>query len=109
MTGEAVHPFNNAFLDAELSADVWCERVVVVNQRGFHARAAAKFVRVAEGFDAEITVTRDDLSVAGRSILGLMMLAATTGTPLKICAKGPKAAEAIAALTDLVKRKFDEE
>ena len=80
-----------------------------MNERGLHARAAAKFARVAEPFEAEVTVMRDDLSVGGRSILGLMMLAATTGTRLKLCAKGPQALDALVALTDLVKRKFDEE
>ncbi|MDD5585972.1 MAG: HPr family phosphocarrier protein [Alphaproteobacteria bacterium] len=85
-----------------------CEMVMIENQRGLHARAAAKFVRTAEGFQAEINVTRDGVSVSGRSIMGLMMLAAASGTQLKLCASGPEAEAAIGALSELVKRRFDE-
>jgi len=82
--------------------------VVVVNRRGLHARAAARFVRTAEAFDAEVTVSRDDISVAGVSILGLMMLAAGIGTTLRLTAQGPDAEPALAALADLIRRGFDE-
>lgn len=86
-----------------------CDMVVITNIRGLHARAAARFVRVADGFSAEITVVRDDMRVSGRSIMGLMMLAATSGTRLKLCASGADAPEAIAALVDLIKNKFGED
>lgn len=82
--------------------------VTIVNERGLHARAAARFVRLAEGFDAEITVTRDDVTVPGTSILGLMMLAASRGTQLRLEGRGRDAAAALAALADLVERGFDE-
>lgn len=82
--------------------------VTIVNERGLHARAAARFVRLAEGFDAEVTVVRDDVSVPGTSILGLMMLAASRGTQLRLEARGPEAEAAIGALADLVARGFDE-
>ena len=93
----------------EIVFDELCGMVVIENQRGLHARAAAKFVRAVEGFRSDITVVRDDMRVSGRSIMGLMMLAATRGTNLKVCASGVDAAEAIAALAELVKRKFDED
>ncbi|MFO1069306.1 MAG: HPr family phosphocarrier protein [Geminicoccaceae bacterium] len=83
-------------------------RVRIVNQRGLHARAAAKFVKTAETFDARIEVTRDDLTVSGTSILGLMMLAASIGSTLDIRAVGAEAGAAVAAIVDLVGRGFDE-
>ena len=86
-----------------------CIMATIANQRGLHARAAAKFVRLAETFLAEIEVVKDDMSVSGRSIMGLMMLAATCGSTIRLCGSGPDAAVALEALTDLVKRKFDEE
>jgi phosphocarrier protein len=81
---------------------------VIVNQRGLHARAAAKFVRTAEAFDAKVQVIRDDQTVAGTSILGLMLLGAGTGTELTLEAEGPDAEAAVAALGDLIARGFDE-
>lgn len=89
--------------------DELCNIAVIENQRGLHARAAAKFVKTAEAFAAEIYVVKDDMRVSARSIMGLMMLAASPGTQIRICGAGHDAADAIAALTDLVKRKFDEE
>jgi phosphocarrier protein HPr len=86
-----------------------CNIAVVGNQRGLHARAAAKFVKIAEAFVAEIMVVKDDMRVSARSIMGLMMLGATRGTQIKICAIGIDAVEAVEALTEFVKRKFDEE
>jgi phosphocarrier protein len=80
----------------------------ICNSRGLHARAAARFVRLAETFDAEITVQRDDLTVPGTSILGLMMLAAGPGTEILISASGTAASDAVAALRALVARGFDE-
>lgn len=81
----------------------------IVNQRGLHARASAKFVKCAEGFDANITVSRDGHTVPATSIMGLMMLAAAMGTSIMVEASGPEAEKAIDALSALVASKFDEE
>jgi phosphocarrier protein len=83
-------------------------RVRIVNIRGLHARAAAKFVKTAETFDARVEVTKDDMTVTGTSILGLMMLAAATGSVLEMRAVGAEASQAIEALAALVGRGFDE-
>lgn len=83
--------------------------VTVVNRLGLHARAAARFVRLAERFDARVLVAKDDLEVVGTSILGLMMLTAATGSVLRLSATGPEAAAALDALAELVARGFDEE
>ncbi|WP_207483317.1 HPr family phosphocarrier protein [Arenibaculum pallidiluteum] len=83
--------------------------VTIRNQRGLHARAAAKFVKVAAQFEADVEVTRNDTTVSGRSIMGLMMLAAAPGTTICLAALGPQAQEALDALVDLVERKFDED
>ena len=81
----------------------------IINRRGLHARAAAKFVNCAERFQAEIYVTRLGIEVPGRSILGLMMLAAAPGTTIEVRAVGADAAAAVAALAALTKNKFDED
>jgi phosphocarrier protein HPr len=81
----------------------------ITNQRGLHARASAKFVKCAEGFNANITVSRDGQTVPGTSIMGLMMLAASIGTQIMVEASGPEAEGAMSALEDLVTRKFDED
>ena len=86
-----------------------CSMATIANERGLHARAAAKFVKLVETFSADVTVTKDDMRVSGRSIMGLMMLAATRGSTIHICGCGGDAVSALEALTDLVKRKFDEE
>ena len=83
--------------------------VEIANQRGLHARASAKFVQLAAGFEAEVTVTKDGSTVDARSIMGLMMLAAGLGCCIEISAQGPQAAEAVEALTQLVEDRFDEE
>ncbi len=83
-------------------------QATIVNQRGLHARAAAKFVRTAERFSARVEVTRDDLTVLGTSILGLMLLAAGAGTILTLRGEGEDAEAALAALCDLIGRGFDE-
>lgn len=85
------------------------ERVVtIVNQRGLHARAAAKFVKTASAFGARVEVSKDDMVVGGTSILGLMMLAASAGSQLKLRAHGDDAEAAVEALAQLVERGFDE-
>jgi phosphocarrier protein HPr len=81
----------------------------ILNQRGLHARASAKFVKCAEGFDASITVTKDGDTVPATSIMGLMMLAASMGTSVTVEASGPQAEEAVQALAVLVAAKFDED
>lgn len=80
----------------------------ICNAKGLHARASAKFVKCAETFDAEISVSRDGLTVPGTSIMGLMMLAAARGCDVVVEATGPDAESAIEALSALVDRKFDE-
>ena len=81
----------------------------ICNTRGLHARASAKFVKLASSFDSEIHVTRDGVTVDARSIMGLLMLGAGIGCTIDVSAEGPDAEEAMAALTDLVARKFDED
>ena len=81
----------------------------IVNERGLHARASAKFVKCAEGFDANIMVSRDGHTVPATSIMGLMMLAAAMGTSISVEAFGPEADAAVAALAALVESKFDED
>jgi phosphocarrier protein len=83
--------------------------VPIVNERGLHARASAKFVKMASGFDAEIKVSRDGQTVDARSIMGLMMLAAGIGSTIEIVTDGPEATEALEALCDLVANRFDED
>jgi phosphocarrier protein HPr len=81
----------------------------ICNTRGLHARASAKFVKLASSFDSEIHVTRDGVTVDARSIMGLLMLGAGIGCSIDVAAEGADADEAIEALTDLVARKFDED
>ena len=83
--------------------------VEIVNERGLHARASAKFVKLASTFDAEIKVSRDDNQVDARSIMGLMMLAAGIGSSIVITAEGPEADQAVEALVDLVSNRFEED
>ncbi|MGI8841338.1 MAG: HPr family phosphocarrier protein [Caulobacteraceae bacterium] len=83
--------------------------VEIVNERGLHARASAKFVKLASAFDAEVRVTRDDQTVDALSIMGLMMLAAGPGATIAITAEGPQADEAVAALARLVENRFEED
>jgi phosphocarrier protein HPr len=81
----------------------------ILNKRGLHARASAKFVQTAEKFDAELTVTRNGESVGGTSIMGLMMLSAGIGTSITVSATGREAQAALDAITELVANKFGEE
>lgn len=85
------------------------KEVTICNQRGLHARAAAKFVKVAGSHDAEVAVTREGVTVAGTSIMGLMMLAAAKGCSITIEAEGNQAAEVVAALESLIAARFDED
>jgi len=81
----------------------------ICNQRGLHARAAALFVKTAHRFDADIWVRKNGTIVSGRSIMGLMMLAAGSGAELQISAAGPDADAAVETLARLVECKFDED
>jgi phosphocarrier protein len=81
----------------------------IINKRGLHARASAKFVQMVERFNAEVWVTRGGETVGGTSIMGLMMLSAGPGTSIIVSAVGPEAEAAIAAITELVAGKFNEE
>jgi phosphocarrier protein HPr len=83
--------------------------VDIINKRGLHARASAKFVKMASTFDAEVRVSKDGQTVDARSIMGLMMLAAGPGCCIEIEAEGPEATSALEALTALVSARFDEE
>ena len=82
--------------------------LTVLNKLGIHARPAAQFVRVASRFQADVTVEKDDESVDGKSIMGLMMLAVGCGAQIKVTADGADEAETIAALEELVAGKFGE-
>lgn len=85
------------------------QTVEIVNKRGLHARASAKFVKLAATFDAEVKVCKDGQSVDARSIMGLMMLAAGPGSAIEIQAEGSEARAAVQALAALVAARFDEE
>jgi len=83
--------------------------LTIVNKRGLHARAAAKFVKLAGSFEAEITLAKDGTEVSGLSIMGLMMLAAATGDQVVLSATGADADVALQTLGDLVRGRFREE
>src|SRR5690625_4813741 len=82
--------------------------VTIVNRLGLHARAAARLVTLASEYDAEVRVSRNGKEVSGKSIMGVMMLAAAKGSRIRLIAEGNDAAQAIDALAELVERKFDE-
>mgnify|MGYP002402734811 CR=1 FL=1 len=81
----------------------------IINKRGLHARASAKFVQMVERFNAEVWVTKGDETVGGTSIMGLMMLSAGPGTSILVSATGSEAQAALDAITELVASKFNEE
>lgn len=83
--------------------------MTIRNQRGLHARAAAKLVKLADRFEADITVVKGDMAVSGRSIMGLMMLAAGPGTRIGLRATGADAQAALSAIAALIAGKFDED
>ena len=92
-----------------MSEDALKQTVTMANQRGLHARASAKFVQLAEGFEAQVFVSKDGERVRATSIMGLMMLAAACGTNIVIEATGAEAAAALDALVGLVEAKFGED
>ena len=95
--------------EAAAANDRVTRRLTIQNQKGLHARAAAKFVKLAESFDAQITVIKSGTRVSGCSIMGLMMLAAGPGCEIDVEASGLGAAQAVEALARLVDGKFDED
>jgi len=86
-----------------------CKDLEIKNRLGLHARAAAQLVQMASQYDADITVGKDGQAVNGKSIIGLMMLAAAQGTVIQVSASGPQATEALTAIERLVEAKFNEE
>ena len=94
---------------SDIATSVPSRTVAILNKRGLHARAAAKFVQTVSRFQAEIQVSKDGQTVPGASIMGLMMLAATIGTSITMDAQGADAEAALDALTLLVEGKFGEE
>ncbi|MEI9926048.1 MAG: HPr family phosphocarrier protein [Bradyrhizobium sp.] len=90
-------------------ADAVSRELPIINKRGLHARASAKFVQMVERFNAEVWVTKGGETVGGTSIMGLMMLSAGPGTSITVSAIGPEAEAALAAITELVGSKFNEE
>jgi len=85
------------------------KELVIANKLGIHARPAAMFVKTANQFDSEILVEKDGETVNGKSIMGLMMLAAGPGSRIRVQAEGEDAAQAVHEIEALIKRKFDEE
>ncbi len=85
------------------------EQIEIINKLGLHARAAAKFVSTATRFESAIKVSKDGREVDGKSIMSVMMLAASKGTTLEIQVEGPDEEEALSALLTLINNKFDEE
>src|SRR5450631_4902751 len=98
-------------MSAKKMADAECftKELTVVNKLGIHARPAALFVKTANRFACDIFVEKDGEKINGKSIMGLMMLAAGPGSKLTIYAEGNDASQALAELETLIKRKFDEE
>ncbi len=84
------------------------QRLSVVNKLGLHARAASKFVKLAATFQSDIKVKKGGREANGKSIMGLMMLAASCGTTIEVSADGPDEVEALVAIKELLERRFDE-
>ena len=84
-------------------------RLKILNEKGLHARAAAKFVELVDTFDVSLVVKKDNLEASGDSIMGLLMLAASRGTEIELVASGLEAKETLSALSDLIKNLFGEE
>jgi phosphocarrier protein HPr len=84
-------------------------QLLIINKRGLHARASAKFVQLVEGYDAQVSVSRDGMTVGGTSIMGLMMLAASPGCSITVCADGRQAGDVLDALDALIADRFGED
>lgn len=102
-------PNGEAAPEAGSSSGAFSREIPIINKRGLHARASAKFVQLVERFNADVTVTRNGESVGGTSIMGLMMLSAGPGTTILVSVKGPEAQAALDAIAELVGNKFGEE
>jgi phosphocarrier protein HPr len=104
---DAAPPPNDA--GTAVPPDAISRELLIINKRGLHARASAKFVQMVERFEADVWVTRGGETVGGNSIMGLMMLSASPGTTILVSAKGPEAQAALDAIAALVADKFNEE
>ncbi len=120
MSQAASSPANSAFDPAlmeeaglacghPIAADALVRVLPIINKRGLHARASAKFVQTVEQYDAKVSVCRGGEEVCGNSIMGLMMLAASPGTSVTVTAQGAAAEAVLDALTTLVAERFGEE
>ena len=107
MSDDAPSPENEA--GPSIPQGAVSREIPIINKRGLHARASAKFVQMVERFNAEVWVTRGGETVGGTSIMGLMMLSAGPGTTITVSAIGPEAQAAVDAITELVADKFHEE
>jgi phosphocarrier protein len=85
-----------------------CRKLIIINKLGMHARASAKFVSLAAEFSAEITLQRNGQQVNGKSIMGIMMLAAAKGAEIELCADGKDEKKAVEALAELINNRFGE-
>ena len=92
-----------------MTNDIINMRLKILNEKGLHARAAAKFVELVDTFDVSLLVKKDNLEASGDSIMGLLMLAASKGTEIELIASGLEAAETLTALSDLITNLFGEE
>jgi phosphocarrier protein HPr len=107
MSDDAPSPENEA--GPSIPQGAVSREIPIINKRGLHARASAKFVQMVERFSAEVWVTRGNETFGGTSIMGLMMLAAGPGTTVVVSAIGPEAQAAVDAIAELVAGKFNEE
>ena len=107
MSDDAPSPENDA--GPSIPSGAVSRELPIINKRGLHARASAKFVQTVERFSAEVWVTKGNETVGGTSIMGLMMLSAGPGTSIVVSAIGPEAQAAVDAITELVASKFNEE
>src|SRR5450432_4324752 len=107
MSDDDAAPENNA--GPSIPPGALSREIPIINKRGLHARASAKFVQMVERFTAEVWVTRGGETVGGTSIMGLMMLSAGPGTTITVSAIGPDAEAVVNAITELVESKFNEE
>jgi len=95
--------------DTEIFVDVVTKEITIINKLGLHARAAAKLVKLCASFDADIDIEKEGQRVNCKSIMGVMMLAASCGSTVTLTATGEDADKAVLAITDLFNRRFDED
>jgi len=86
-----------------------CQKIQIINKLGMHARASAKFVSLASEFSSEITLKRNGQQVNGKSIMGIMMLAAAKGAEIELCVEGKDEKKALSSLAELINNRFGEE